>query len=378
MSKAETKTPDALSVSPLQIERLRAGNISWQNAVQSAEEVKEKWSTARETRDERKLTLTEALEEDDADDHRVAGLASDFASAERKFVSLDRDKRSREDHARKMEAHFVKIAQDLASGEADDLYAQDLDASDTWRAVLLADVISDIQAIPFVRLGVNTIGDLLDREKAGELKKLAKAGDLTRQQIEFSLQSAAKWMSQTGRGRSIPASIRDLIDKTGRPVPEPVKVEVPKPAAESGEDGEDKGEPEADDEEKPQAKPEPEPPPNSKAPGSGRSARFQKGKKAEAETEAAPEHPTPELNNDPRSIMSLAKFGVAPPVLNALWKAGVMTVDRLTLHEDPSFTDAAYVWDSDGGGRRRAWMIAGVTEADEAKIAAALVKMAEK
>lgn len=225
-----------LTISPLSIERLRASRFAWKDQETHAAEVKEKWQKAKATRDEREQAMAEAVDQDQAD-KAVAELAREFNRAERTFERIDRDKRSAEDQAKKMRAKFVELAEALAEGTDDDLYAKSVDTGESWRGTLVADVVGDLQAQQFLKVGLRSVADLLENDK--DLDGYFKAGDLDRKPGEFVLQAVARWMEDGGRRSAMTARMRKLLDGPRRAPVEPPKEAKTQP------EGEDAPEPAA-------------------------------------------------------------------------------------------------------------------------------------
>jgi hypothetical protein len=243
MTMPETETIELLTVSPTQLESLRSGHAAWNHAIAAATEAEDKAKAAKTDRDDKVSSFREAVDGIPVDEeptkqqeHQIAGLSRDLRRAEQKHVECDREKRSRADHEKKMGDRFVKIAIEIAEGKGD-LFSVDVEASDTWKGVRVADFVSDLHAMQFVKAGLHTAGDVVvgyDR-----LKKLVSDGEITKDNMAFVTQAIADTMHSRGQGRHLPEGMRKLVGKDRKAIPEVVKEKAAKPdASVAGESGE--------------------------------------------------------------------------------------------------------------------------------------------
>lgn len=223
---------DMIRVSPLMIERLRASVRSRNEAAERVAEAQDVRAQAKKTRDDRDTTLREMNDEGNASDKRLADAARDLSKAERIFDEKDRMYKSRQDHARKMEARLLAICDVIEKGEDPDLFEREIDTGDSWRLVQIADIVGDLQAQPFVKLGIVDVGHLLGAEKGGKLEEHRKDGELTKLSLAFVPQAVTRWLYDTKRGRFVPEKWKDLREKKDAEVPE---IKPEKAAAEAEE-----------------------------------------------------------------------------------------------------------------------------------------------
>lgn len=219
----QTATPEEkpMMISPLHLSRLRAARAARTEAQAAANEASEKLGQAREDRDDKKKTLSDAVEEmelaEEFDEHRLSELSRDVVRSEKKFVIFDRDKRSRADQARKMDERFVKVAEEIADGQTD-MYSREVQAGDAWKDVLIADAVGDVWAQQFIKRDMHTFGELVARYE--EIPTLIKSGDITKDTARYVQQQVARNLHSQGLGRVLPKSLRDLVEKKDAPMPD--------------------------------------------------------------------------------------------------------------------------------------------------------------
>lgn len=224
---ATAEAPSSPVISPLQIERLRGCRFSWKEAQERAEEKKESWLTAKGTRDERRETLATACDDEKVPEKKIASLAHDLTRAERKFDQLDREKRQVEDLSKKLGTKFVEIAEGIADGKADDLYAATVDTGEAWKGLLIADLVGDLQAMELGKNSIRTVGDLIEREDG--VLTLIKSGEIDKKRTHFIMQTVALNMAANGRNREVPTFMKKLRDDSRLSpgeVPKEVKTET--------------------------------------------------------------------------------------------------------------------------------------------------------
>lgn len=234
-------------ISPLQLERLRAARGSWKEALSTADEKKQDWLTARQTRDDRREGLAKACDENEAKtvndvtpahtDEALARMAKDYSRAEHKFVEKDRAKRSVEDLAKKMEAKFIEIAERIAESKEEDMFSVKVDTGAAWRDVLIADIVGDLQATQFVKNNVRTVGDMLEDDN--NVRGLMKSGDIEKKAGQFVCQSVAISVKTKGFASALPDWLSSLLDKPRLTQIEPKKESkdnLPTPQAVAGEE----------------------------------------------------------------------------------------------------------------------------------------------
>lgn len=220
-------------LSPLQLERLRATLASLRAANTAADEAAETLSQAKSDRDDKKESLTKAVEEmeeaQEFDETRITGLSRDAVRADRKFAVCDREKRSRADFAKKMDAQFFKVAEAIADGQTDLFGSEQASPSDLWKNVPIADIVGDLQAMPFIKQDIHTVGQVC--EKCEAINKLVKSGDIAKGSAEFVKQQVAFHLYTRGLTRCIPKDMKELVDKKPKAPPD-----VKEPKAEAAEE----------------------------------------------------------------------------------------------------------------------------------------------
>lgn len=216
------------------MERVRASLQSWKDAESQLGELQEKHSQAKKTRDERREAVLEA-EDGDQSDKKVADLTRDWARADKKFTSIDRDMRSRRDLAKKMEAKVLENVEKLIEGD-DEAGLFEGDEGEAWKAVLLADLVGDIHARGFVQQDAANVGAFLAKDKEDAWKPLVKSGELTRPQVTFMQSAVGKFLQASGRRRHATKGVAEALDKPRVSVPEQTETKG-RPQIETDADG---------------------------------------------------------------------------------------------------------------------------------------------
>lgn len=217
--------------SQVTVERIAAAFLSMRDTESRAESVKGEWTEAKKTRDTREDDLLQALEA--ADERHGKGawaldttdalrkLQKDYTRSRDKFDVKDREKRRLEDQAGKLRTHVLKLVEDAATGDQMDLPMGKPAETDpeAWRQVLVMDLVGELQAEPFKGLGVTTLGDVLEAQKAKSFEQWKKEGDLTKEQLEHLGEAVATYLDRTDRAKLVPPEWKELVQ---------AKVEKPK------------------------------------------------------------------------------------------------------------------------------------------------------
>lgn len=149
-------------------------------ALARAETIGLSWTEAKDDLKDKQVAFDEACE--GGDEAVVGSVGLDLHHAKERFDVIDRKRRSELDHSRKMQERLFQVL-----GEVIELLPQGpaKATGDSWRGAYLADLVGDLQAAPFNRAAVFTLGDLAEHLKSGAIKAHVQSGDLTDEQVQF-------------------------------------------------------------------------------------------------------------------------------------------------------------------------------------------------
>jgi hypothetical protein len=212
-----------LQWSPVTVERIAAANLMRREIEARAELVKGEWTEAKTAAEDAETALFTALDAAEEKHKKDQGWAKDTTDAVRKlqrehhkkrdhFDLKDREKRSVEDRAKKLVKSVLALVDEAAEGKEKDLWTkEDKDTGAAWNQIQLVDIMGDLYAEAFGTVGVKSVADALEAEKAGSFAVWVKERNLTKEQLESLAAELATYMDRRGLADRIPEAWRGKV-----------------------------------------------------------------------------------------------------------------------------------------------------------------------
>lgn len=174
--------------------RICASDISREQTMSQAETTKAEWEEQKKQRKERETALLAAITEareknagktlDQRDWDSICGLEKDFQKSIEQYELIDRNKRRLDDQVRKLTEAELTLVHDARISE--DLFnPRDITNDIAWKGIQLADLVGEMYSEHFTKVGIRTVGELVQADKDDKIPGHIAQGDFTREQVEF-------------------------------------------------------------------------------------------------------------------------------------------------------------------------------------------------